>query len=116
MFSNQVTKADKLPSRVWLVSAACLAFVLLLGALFQVVSGQVEQAGLRKAQYNAAQTALSGCAASYSGAVRRQCVEQVNAGFMPYSTHTPQIETEAQAGMPPAPDAKGLLQAAFVHR
>lgn len=116
MFSNQVTKADKRPLQVWLVAATCLVFVLLIASLFQVVSGQVEQAAFRQAQYNAAQTAISGCTASYLGAVRKQCVEQVNAGFMPYSTYTPQIEAEAQTGTPSATGAKGFVQAALAPR
>jgi hypothetical protein len=116
MFSNSPTKVAKPASRAWLVPAACLAFVLLLASLFHVVSGQVEQAGLRQAQYNAAQAAISGCAASYAGAARRQCVEQVNAGLMPYSTYTPQTETGVQAGLPSATDSKGIVQAAFAHR
>lgn len=116
MFSDAETKNDKLLSRAWLAMAAGLAFMFLLAALFQVVHGQVEQARLRQAQYSAAQTALSGCAASYSGAVRRLCMDQVNAGFTPYTTYPPPIETlDAQAGALAVPDARGVLQAAFAH-
>ena len=114
MIPNPTTKADKLPSGVWLVVVACMAFVFLLAALFQVVTGQVEQAEVRRAQHDAAKVAISGCVDSYSGAVRRQCIEQVNAGFMPYSGYTPGIE--AQAGTPPMPDPQGFQQAVFVHR
>lgn len=114
MISNQTTKVDSQPSGVWLMVVACMAFVFLLAALFQVVTGQVEQAEVRHAQHDAAKVAISGCVASYSGVVRRQCIEQVNAGFMPYSGYTPEIE--AQAGMPPMPDSQGFQQAAFIHR
>lgn len=116
MVSNQVKKVDKLTSRAGLTIAACVTFALLLAALFQVVNGQVEQAGFRQAQYQAAQTAISGCAASYSGEVRRQCEEQVNAGFMSHSPYTPRIETETQAGVTVLPDAQGFQKAAFTHR
>lgn len=115
MVANQLTKVDKSPCGVWLTVAACMAFVVLLAALFQVVTGQLEQAALRQAQHNAAQAALAGCAASDSGAVRRQCVEQVNAGFLPYSTY-PQIETDALAGAPAIASAPGFQQAALTHR
>lgn len=118
MISNQVTKVDKQPSGVWLVVVAGMAFVFLLTALFQVVTGQVEQAGVGQAQYDAAKVAISGCVASYLGAVRRQCIEQVNAGFMPYSAYTPVIEisTDGQAGVLVMPDAQGFQQVAFTHR
>lgn len=118
MMADRVTKVDKPPSGAWMVLVACMAFVFLLAALFQVVTGQVEQAGVRQAQYDAAKVAISGCMASYSGAVRRQCIEQVNAGFMPYSAYTPAIEisTDAQAGMPAMPDAQGFQQVAFTPR
>ena len=113
MVKNQGTKVDKPIFGVGLAAAACVAFAALLAALFYVVSGQVEQAGFRQAQYNAAQAAISGCAASYSGAVRRQCVEQVQAGFLPQETYTPRIETEVQAGLPATSEPKGLQQAVF---
>lgn len=115
MIADRVTKVDKPPFAAWLVVVACMVFVFLLAALFQVVGGQVEQAGVRQAQYNAAKVAISGCAASYSGAVRRQCIEQVNAGFMPYSAYTPQIDTEtgSQAGLPAMRAEQGFQQAAF---
>ena len=116
MVSCPVKKVDKRPSGVLLAVVAGLAFLFLLAALFQVVNGQVEQARVRKAQYNAAQSAIAGCAASYSGTVRRQCMEQVNASFTPYSTNTPQIEPEAQAGVVVMPGARGLVQAALADR
>jgi len=84
-------------------------------ALFQVVNGQVEQADIRQAQYHAAQTAIAGCAISYSGAVRRQCMEQVNAGFTPYLTDTAPIKTEAQADALAISDGRGLQPATFAH-
>ena len=111
MFSAPMTKVDPLPSRAWLVLAAGMAFALMLAALFHVANGQVEQAGIRQAQYNAAQTALSGCAASYSGAVRVQCMEQVKAGFTLDTAYTPRIES----GVPAMPDTGGFLQAAIAH-
>ena len=127
MFSDPMTKVDKPPYRSGLAVAAGLAFVALLVALFQVVNRQVEQAGLRQTQHDAAQAALSGCAASYSGAVRRSCIDQVNARLEPYSTYTPTTEVQASAdSVPPvqlagqgqavAPTqghASGLVQAAF---
>lgn len=127
MFSDHVKKVDRLPSRVLLAVAAGLAFLALLAALVRVVSGQVEQAHLRQAQYNAAQTALSDCSASYSGAARRQCIEQVNASLTPYSTYTPETEMQAnvqlpqlarqgQASMPDTPSAQGFMQAAFARQ
>ena len=116
MYSDQLRKNNKRPFRFWPAVASCLAFLLLLVAMFQVVYGQVEQAGIRQAQYNAAQTAIAGCAASYSGTVRRQCMEQVNASFMPYSTYTAPTETEAQANALAIPDGRGLQQATFAHR
>ena len=116
MIADRVTKVDKQPFGTWLVMAACMAFVFLLTALFQVVNGQVEQAGVRHAQHNAAKVAISGCVASYSGPVRRQCIEQVNAGFMPYSAYTPETEIEAQAVMPAMPEAPVFQKAAFMHR
>ncbi|WP_349277833.1 hypothetical protein [Polaromonas hydrogenivorans] len=110
--------------------AASLAFLSLLAALVQVVRGQVEQAHLRQAQYNAAQIALSNCSASYSGAARRQCIEQVNASLTPYSTYTPETEMQAnvqlpqisqlaaqgEASMPATPNAQGFMQAAFARQ
>ena len=111
---NQFTKVDKLPFSLGMTIAACLTFLLLLVALFQVVSGQVEQARVRQAQYDAAQVAISGCITSYSGPVRRQCVEQVNAGFMPYSAYTPRIENSAESDEPFMPGADGFQKAAFV--
>lgn len=118
MVADGVTKVDKPPSSAWMVVVACMAFVFLLAALFQVITGQVEQAGVRQAQYDAAKVAISGCAASYSGAVRRQCIEQVNAGFVPYSAYTSEIEigTEAQAGAPALPADQGFQQVVFTHR
>ena len=127
MFSDPMTKVDKPPYRLGLAVAAGLAFVVLMVALFQVVNGQVEQAGLRQAQYVAAQSALAGCAASYSGAVRRQCIDQVNARLAPYSTYTPTTEVQASAepvlpvqlagqGQAVAPiqgHVPGLIRAAF---
>jgi len=95
MYSDQLIKNDKLPFCVWLAIASGLAFLLLV-ALFQVVNGQVEQAGIRQAQFSAAQTAIAGCAASYPGVVRRQCMEQANALAIP--------------------DGPGLQSATFAHR
>ena len=112
MFPDPMTKGDPLPSRVWPAVAAGMTFMLLLAALFQVVSGQVEQAGIRHAQQIAAQTAIAGCAASYSGEVRRQCMERVNAGFTFELTHAHQTATGVQA----MPDSQGFLQAAIDHR
>lgn len=130
MFSDHVKKVDRLPSRALLAVAASLAFLSLLAALVRVVSGQVEQAHLRQAQYNAAQTALSDCSASYSGAARRQCIEQVNASLTPYSTYTPETEMQAnvqlpqisqlaaqgEASMPATPNAQGFMSAAFARQ
>ena len=124
MFSDHVKKVDRRPSRALFAVAAGLAFLSLVAALVRVVSGQVEQAHLRQAQYNAAQTALSDCSASYSGAARRQCIEQVNAALTPYSTYTPETEMQAnvqlpqlarqgEASMPDTPSAQGFMQAAF---
>jgi hypothetical protein len=121
MFSDHVKKVDRRPSRALFALAAGLAFLSLVAALVRVVSGQVEQAHLRQAQYNAAQTALSDCSASYSGAARRQCIEQVNASLTPYSTYTPETEIQAnaqlgrqgEASMPDTPSAPGFMQAAF---
>ena len=112
MFSDPMTKVDKLPSRTWLTVAAGMTFMLLLVALFQVVNGQVEQAGIRLAQQNAAQTAIAGCAASYSGAVRRQCMERVNAGFTLELPFAPRTETSVQA----MPNPQGFVQTAVNHR
>ncbi|MDB5779324.1 MAG: hypothetical protein JWP79_680 [Polaromonas sp.] len=128
MFSEPMTKVDnKPPYRSGLALAAGLAFMALLAALYQVVNGQVEQAGLRQAQHDAAQAAISGCAANYSGAVRRLCIDQVNARLAPYSTYTPTTEVQASAepvlpvqlagqGRALAPSqgqAPGMVQAAF---
>jgi len=124
MFSDHVKKVDRRPSRALFAVAAGLAFLALVAALVRVVSGQVEQAHLRQAQYNAAQTALSDCSASYSGAARRQCIEQVNAALTPYSTYTPETEMQAnvqlpqlarqgEASIPDTPSAQGFMQAAF---
>ena len=116
MASNQVTPVEKASFSVGLTVAACVAFALLLAALFQVVNGQVAQADLRQAQHNAAQVAISGCAASYTGAVRRQCVEQVNAGFMSHSTFTPRNEIDVMGGAPNMPGSTGLEQVVFTPR
>jgi hypothetical protein len=116
MVFNQVKKEDTPRSSTGLVIAAFATFVLLLAALFHVVTGQVEQAGFRQAQYNAAQVAIAGCAASYSGEVRRQCMEQVNAGFMSQPGDTLRLETGAQGGVSAMPDAQGFQQTAYTYR
>lgn len=111
MFSSTKKQAHRRAFSIFPAVAAGLAFVLLLAALFQVTSGQVEQAKLRQSQYRAAQTAIASCAASHSGAVRRQCMDQVQAGFTPYSTYTPTTEV-VPAGTEPAKPA-GLMQASL---
>ncbi|CAN5377158.1 hypothetical protein BH10PSE16_BH10PSE16_03410 [soil metagenome] len=127
MFSDQVKKVDKLPSRIFLSLLAAFAFMALLAALVQVASAQVKQAHLRQAQYSAAQAALSNCSNSYSGTARRQCVEQVNASLTPYSTYTPETEMQAsdqipqlahlaeqdQGGMPALSDEQSFMPAKF---
>jgi hypothetical protein len=123
MFSDQLKKVGKRPSLAVVAMASGAVFALLLAGLVQVLNGQVEQAQLRQAQYTAAQVALSNCADSYTGAVRRQCIEQVNARLAPDSTFTPTTEVQASAepaqpagqGQAGAPDkgAPGFMQAAF---
>jgi len=103
MMSDHVKKFGMSSGRTWYAMAAGLLFLLLLAALVHVVSGQVTQAHLRQAQAQAAQAALSGCAANYSGAARRQCSAQINAGLALDSTHFPEVEV--QAGVPLEPPA-----------
>ena len=105
MFSAQVKKAEKPALGLFTAIAGVLAFVLLLAALLHVVNEQVEQARLRQAQYQAAQTAMKGCTASYTGTLRKQCIDQVNAGFVPYSAYTATIEMQARNQAAVAGDA-----------
>lgn len=100
MFSDDLKKFDKKPSVALLATACGGAFLVLVASLVWVLNGQVEQAQHRQAQFKAAQAALASCATTYSGAARRQCTDQVNAGLMPDSAHTPMIEilTSASAG------------------
>lgn len=93
MFSDQVKKAGKLPAMPLFMGVAGLVFFSLVAALVVVVNGQVDKARIRQAQYDAAQTAIADCSTSYSGAARRQCIEQVNVALTPYSTYTPELET-----------------------
>lgn len=97
MISDRVDKLGLSPGRAWYAMAAGVLFVLLLAALVHVVNGQVAQAQLRQTQYQAAQAALSGCAANHSGAARRQCSAQVNARLALDSGYFP--EAEMQAGV-----------------
>ena len=124
MFSDHVIKVGKLPCRAPFAVAAGLVFLFLLAALVKVVNGQVEQAHLRKAQYHAAQMALSHCSISYSGAARRQCIEQVNTALTPYSTYTPETEVQANVQIPQiagqgktsmsaTPNMQSFMQAVF---
>lgn len=127
MFSAPVKKIGKMPSGLFLGMAAGMAFVLLLAALVHVVNGQVEQGRVRQAQFVAVQTAISDCSANFSGATRRQCIEQINAGDTPYSTYTPKTELQAsigspahagsaKAGAPSLVQAQGFVQATFATR
>lgn len=111
MFSDQLKKMDKKPSVAVFAMASGAVFVLLLAGLVQVLNRQVEQAQVRQAQYNAAQVALSNCASSYSGAIRRQCIDQVNARLEPYSTYTPTTELQASAEPVPSVQLAGQGQA-----
>lgn len=124
MFSDPVKKIGKMRSGLFLAMAAGMTFVLLLAALVHVVNGQVEQGRVRQAQFVAVQTAVADCSANFSGATRRQCIEQVNAGDTPYSTYTPKAELQAstgmpahagsaKAGVPSQVQAQGFVQAAF---
>ncbi|WP_029523837.1 hypothetical protein [Polaromonas glacialis] len=101
MISDRVKKWGMSSGRAWYVMAAGLLFLLLLAALVQVVNGQVAQAHLRQTQYQAAQTALSGCVANYSGAARRQCSAQVNARLALDSTQFPEVEVQAGVQLEP---------------
>lgn len=132
MVSGALKKVDKRPSGTALAMASGAVFVLLLAGLVQVLNRQVEQAQLRQAQHQAAQVALANCVGSYSGAVRRQCIDQVNARLEPYSTYTPTTELQASAEPVPvqrvgqgqavapaqgkAPGSPGFMQAAFSSR
>ena len=100
MFSDDLKKFDKKPPAAGLAIACGGVFVFLVASLVWVLNGQVERALHRQAQFKAAQAALASCADSYSGAARRQCTDQVNAGLMPDSAHTPMTEilTSASAG------------------
>ena len=118
MTSDRVKNFGMLSGRSWYAMAAGLLFLLLLVALVQVVNGQVTQAHLRQAHHQAAQAALSGCAANHSGAARRQCIAQTNARLALDSGYFPEVE--AQAGMPlelpagsPALAAPRFAEAAF---
>ena len=95
MRSDQVKQFDKLSAKAWFMGIAGLIFFSLVGGLVVVANGQVEKAQLRQAQYNAAQIAIADCSTTYSGAVLRQCIEQVNASLTPYSTYTPETEVMA---------------------
>ncbi|MDB5868717.1 MAG: hypothetical protein JWP96_1049 [Polaromonas sp.] len=95
MFSDQLKKVDKFPSRAFFLGIAGLVFFSLVTALVLVANGQVEKAQLRQAQYNAAQIAIADCSTTYSGAARSQCIEQVNVALTPYSTYTPETEVAA---------------------
>ena len=101
MISDRVNKLGMSSGRAWYAMAAGLLFVLLLAALVHVVNGQVTQAHLRQAQYQAAQTALSGCAANHSGAARRQCSAQVNARLALDSTQFPEVEVQSSIQLEP---------------
>ena len=101
MISDRVDKSGMSPGRAWYAMAAGALFVLLLAALVHVVNGQVTQAQLRQTQYQTVQTALSGCAANYSGAARRQCSAQVNARLALDSTQFPEVEVQAGVQLEP---------------
>jgi hypothetical protein len=133
MFSDVLKKVDKRPSGTVLAMASGAVFVLLLAGLVQVLNRQVEQAQSRQAQHKAAQVALSNCMGRYSGAVLRQCIDQVNARLEPYSTYTPTTELQASAepvlpvqragqgqavapAQGKAPGSPGFMQAAFSSR
>lgn len=127
MFSDPVKKIGMMPSGLFLGMAASMAFVLLLAALVHVANGQVEQGRVRQAQFVAVQTAISDCSANFSGATRKQCIEHVNAGAVPYSTYTPVTELQAsiatpahagsaKAGAPSLVQAQGIVQARFAPR
>lgn len=101
MISDRVNPPGNLSRRNWYAMAAGLLFLLLLAALVQVLNGHVAQAQLRQAQHQATQTALSGCAASYLGAARRQCMAQLNAGAVLDSTHSFEVEMQADVLLQP---------------
>ena len=101
MISDRVKKSGGLPSQSWYAMAAGLLFLLLLAALVHVLNGQVAQAHLRQARYQATQTALSGCAANYLGAARRQCMAQMNAGLAQDSTYSSEVEMQADVSLQP---------------
>ena len=101
MISDRVNKLGMSSDRAWYAMAAGLLFLLLLAALVHVVSSQVTQAHLRQAHAQAAQAALSGCAANYSGAARRQCSAQVNARLALDSTHFPEVEVQTGVQLEP---------------
>lgn len=101
MISDRVNKLGMSSGRAWYAMAAGLLFVLLLAALVQVVNGQVTQAQLRQTQHQAVQTALSGCAANYSGAARRQCSAQINARLALDSSYFPEVDVQAGVQLEP---------------
>lgn len=123
MFSDHLKKIDEMPSSALMGVAAGLVFVCQLVALVLVLNGQVEKAHLHDAHYNSAQVEIADCSKTYSGAERRQCIEQLTADFNSPSTFTP--ETEVQAvnqpsqqtdDSPSAVKMQGYLQATFTNR
>ena len=87
MCSYQEIKNDKPPFGLWLAMATGAAFGLLLIALFQVVNGQLEQTGIGKAQYNAAQAGGTAMPDARGLAASRFCAWLIHAqalcGTMP---------------------------------
>lgn len=123
MFSDHVKKIDGLPLSALVGAVAGVVFVCQLVALVLVLNGQVEKAHLREAHYNSAQVEIADCSKTYSGAERRQCIEQATADFNPPSSFTPETEVQAvnqpsdqRGDSPSAAKMPGYLQATFTNR